>query len=67
MKKMFWVRHIKDPESKADTVWKNIEETKIDQQEIEDRFCDAKAAAKKADPGLSLAENVIKVTGPVKK
>ena len=66
MKKLFWMRVINDPEKKDEkTVWKTIPVINMDQKEIEDAFSDQRGNA--YDSGKSVAENIIKVTGPVKK
>lgn len=44
MKKLFWTRIINDPEKKEKTVWKTIMETKVNQKEIEEAFCDNRMA-----------------------
>ena len=62
MKKLFWTRIINDPEKKEKTVWKTIMETKVNQKEIEEAFCDNRMA--KQENGGSDA-NVIKQTKPV--
>ena len=42
MKPLFWRRYIVDPSSKKETVWSGIEECKVNQKEIEDRFQEKK-------------------------
>ena len=62
MKKLFWTRIINDPEKKEKTVWKTIMETKVNQKEIEEAFCDNRMA--KQENAVS-DDNVIKQTKPV--
>ena len=62
MKKLFWTRIINDPEKKEKTVWKTIMETKVNQKEIEEAFCDNRMAKQE---NTESDANVIKQTKPV--
>ena len=62
MKKLFWTRIINDPEKKEKTVWKTIMETKVNQKEIEEAFCDNRMAKQE---NTASDQNVIKQTKPV--
>ena len=64
MKKLFWNRIINDPDKPEKTVWKVIQEAKIDQKEIEELFCDNRMAPVKAADNSA---NTIAVSGPVIK
>ena len=63
MKPFFWKRVILPPDAPKTLIWKNIKEEKIDQDEIESLYTDAKANApvKEGDSGS------VKVRGPSKR